>query len=753
MARLVVIGIGGTGTVCTEAIVHLAAFGYFPPDTVILPYLVDGDAAHPRAAALGRFIGVYRDLRQRRGASALQASGLLGIDIAPLRLDNPAAQAQSLHGLFELGLHPVSASIARLFFTDDEIGGPTDRIYANGFYGRTNAGACFFSDPRVRKSLRENLKEDLAVPGTKVMVIGSCFGGTGASGILSITGQLKDWAPKNAKPKIAVCQMEPYFEPTFAGSGGKGLLPDPSRFKAKASTTYQYLADLAGNSQLPLDHFFILGEPTWVKFEPEWFRADSQDNPRLWLEFAAAQAARAFAADGLPDKDRVLLRNLPVKPFGDPLDGPVRSLLHEAAAFWKISTGFVEPLLKEAVDSGRLPGHGWIDHLCEKTRPKDGEQQPRKLCEALLRDFADARGLAQDLITSCGLHDRPVKDDKKTAMTRDSFPVNFLPASVTTLATDSLVGAFSPRAAFRDFDNADGKDARLAPRPLAKWVARTLREDKSGESGSRGLQSFVQPTDAAEGDGQVSLRLVEKGRSFGPAHTNLSDADSFRDVAKAKKWGLSAAPRAPGDIPSIWAQAIAFGEALSGAGPAQQESRWLLLGLLHELTVPPAGGGNPPIWTFDATSQANANHALQAALRETNPLGEHYPGLVAPSGTVLVIVRNQANLAAPKPSDALGFVWPETIVVPARTIDTAARDILLARGRDLAASDFGPQLASHIDRNGFLRQLKDCGLPDANKVKLIDTLRGLAGPSHRTFSFRDGGPYQPAWPKWLRSVV
>src|SRR3954452_21431421 len=114
--KVVCIGIGGTGAACVEVITHLAAIGLFPPDTLIVPVVIDPDRGHPRITGLTNFLTAYTDLRTAAEGADLSDGGFWGARLVRDKKVNslrPAAQ-ESLYTLLGFA-SPKVRPLSRLF--------------------------------------------------------------------------------------------------------------------------------------------------------------------------------------------------------------------------------------------------------------------------------------------------------------------------------------------------------------------------------------------------------------------------------------------------------------------------------------------------------------------------------------------------------------------------------------------------------------------------------------------------------------
>ncbi len=121
-----------------------------------------------------------------------------------------------------------------------------------GFRGNPNIGSVVFH--KIRNTNEFSAFQSLFQPGNgdKVIVIGSLFGGTGASGIPEIVKAINTKAPQ---AKIATLLVLPYFSPMEKRGGAI----QSNRFNSKTKAAISYYED-SGLMNL-IDKVYFLGDP------------------------------------------------------------------------------------------------------------------------------------------------------------------------------------------------------------------------------------------------------------------------------------------------------------------------------------------------------------------------------------------------------------------------------------------------------------------------------------------------------------
>jgi len=211
--NLVIIGVGGTGAKIVEAVVHLAATGDAPLN--IYPVLIDQDLHNGNVQRTREAIKRYKiiqDSLEGIDSKWVFKSTLNKIDdrLLPLVPEEP-------HNSFNaaIGYAGMSSSeqkvIQSLFNTRQR-----EEILDKGYKKRANMGSVIFNS-----LLQKEDQKDETTPGLKmiisalssvsspdIVIAGSLFGGTGASGITNVGKYLRSKIPgANVKGLL----MLPYF--------------------------------------------------------------------------------------------------------------------------------------------------------------------------------------------------------------------------------------------------------------------------------------------------------------------------------------------------------------------------------------------------------------------------------------------------------------------------------------------------------------------------------------------------------------
>lgn len=812
--KLVCIGIGGTGAACIETVVHLAALGLFADGWELVPVVIDPDQQHPRITGMTSFLNSYAELRKRGSAKEdFNRGGLFGTAILrkpSLNVLRPAAQ-ENLFGLLGVA-NPRAKPLARLFFQEHEIGEPGSHEFANGYYGRANAGVCFFSDPAGKEAMLGVLRDHLKSANARVVVFGSVFGGTGAAGLLHVARTIrKDPQLKTFAPKIAVVQLESYFEPDPSLVEVTGEFVNlPETFERRTGAAYQFLSNLATNENLDFDQLYLLGVPNPEIFPPEWFKRDQQDNPHLFLEYLAAMAARDFVLNPPDDGPATLkIRAVASAPFAEPLD-TLRKLLYGAAVTYPILKNLVVPLLRNSGSSVLLPGHPWIHDLYQemillKGASSDGPPSVDRLTKEMLEHFEGSVVLLREILGHAGILEsawrtegtREVPDDLQarhvlmSTKTRGSFPPEFVPHMERFDPRDVLAHP-DPASMFDTYDRA--MDAGLPVRALYRWAMKaiSLKQPEAARSETRNYQ-LVQQEGRTDQTGQVlnlgnvpddafkevnAKQVLERlARASWKSPAKPDNEEDFDQKAYARLQDAeSLLRRDTSEYPSVWAPALVYHDFLMSKD-AGKRARYIHLGLLwvalmkwkghqsrppvHEfrLNIGEHPAGNKAAEEGDVVEPKELSPGFRDAIRSTCPLSrDKYKRAVSNRESVFALHRGGPG-SIPSEDEILGFFYPDTVIVPAPGLSTYNAELLYDLGLLAAGRRFPNMLLQRYKDNWFTK-LQESEVPNAEArgPEFLSFLQSFDRdkPHTNEMTTRDemhaAFPFQDAAASWIKHL-
>ena len=299
-----IIGIGGTGAKCVEAVAQLAAVGLFTEEPIKVLF-IDADETNGNLERARNSLAIYKNCYELVAGGDKQQSAWMKTRIESFDLWSPFGQDsmnKQLKTLFNYNTikqnQPALANLFDVLYTKEEREVSLDI----GFRGRPAIGSAVMSrvdldrlDGEPWASLIQQIRED---PGSgknlKVFLCGSIFGGTGASGLPTIA-RLIDNKLKNEKVregvKIGCLFVLPYFG--FSpppGENPDGVYAQSEKFLLNTEAALRYYLT---QGQEIFDTVYLLGNQNFsrVKFS---IGKNSQRNDPHFIELYAGLAARQF---------------------------------------------------------------------------------------------------------------------------------------------------------------------------------------------------------------------------------------------------------------------------------------------------------------------------------------------------------------------------------------------------------------------------------------------------------------------------
>jgi hypothetical protein len=167
-------------------------------------------------------------------------------------------------------LTDLQQDVTKLMFTEAEMNMPLNV----GFKGHPALGAAalallpLYRDDSVWVEVGAQLTKDLTTGPVRVMIIGSVFGGTGASVFFPLARRLREMAgPFVGNLTIAVMALAPYFTfPKQDSSKASGDGPDARKFPIATRAAAEFYNHLRTTGAWPFEAMFWLGDdkPTEV---------------------------------------------------------------------------------------------------------------------------------------------------------------------------------------------------------------------------------------------------------------------------------------------------------------------------------------------------------------------------------------------------------------------------------------------------------------------------------------------------------
>lgn len=317
-----IIGIGGTGARCIEAVIYLSAAGIFTRNVNML--LIDPDVDNGNSNSTIGLINNYIALTGLRQPQSPTKKGWLGSAVyppqffrskvnqdgrSPTRWNAPQRnQGRTFENVLQYDSCPEKLKqFIDLFYTSDDL----KMSLEVGYQGRTSVGSV---------ALKQDMEETVGTPGiglrefleslvrdleseTKVFVIGSIFGGTGAAGIPTIPALVANLDtrvfPEQNRGNLrwGTALVAPYFlfpPPTDSGNGeevreGPGTNSVLHPIAAKAALMHY------AHTPPDYQHLYLLGAPQRQETNTLNIRGGSQQrNQAHYIEIMTAFAAWDF---------------------------------------------------------------------------------------------------------------------------------------------------------------------------------------------------------------------------------------------------------------------------------------------------------------------------------------------------------------------------------------------------------------------------------------------------------------------------
>jgi hypothetical protein len=281
----ILLGVGGTGAKTVESALMLLAAGGLKG--AIHVGLIDQDGANGNVARTRLALTHLADFRSawsnQNAANYVgwpnkYVSGLGSLDIRhlfespePNALWSPNQKHNSLHHIMGENLSSEHRHLFDLLFMNNEE--EQTLPLAQGYRGRSHVGSAALVASLVdpRNALYPRLRELLDDPGHRqvnVFLVGSAFGGTGASGFPTIARKLarmrNDGSINNRGGiRIGGLLMLPYFSFDKPEEGASAVVT-ADELLPKAQLALEYYDNLFTHEQV-FDRFYVLG---WEHFFP-----------------------------------------------------------------------------------------------------------------------------------------------------------------------------------------------------------------------------------------------------------------------------------------------------------------------------------------------------------------------------------------------------------------------------------------------------------------------------------------------------
>ncbi len=437
------IGIGGTGAKCLESLIHLVAAGLMPDNEKLYVLFVDPDKANGSLSRANDLLKCYDHCRKNIVADTDFLK-------TPIEIADPDVWSPLADGVNQLNefikyniLKAQSEEIAHLF---DILYSPEEKETSldKGFRGHPSIGAAVMAssvnlkDEEPWKTFWERIETDNGqAKEVKVMLFGSIFGGTGASGFPTIARLLHDEfkAFKNPeKFQIGGVLMLPYF--SFSSIENAGMQANANDFLLNTQSALNYYSQ-QDNLKI-FNSVYVVGSDDVVDMRVSAIGGQEQENQPHFTELYSALAAVEFFSgkSAAKDDNRYQLAAREAKGLLKWTDLPMdtNELQKKILQLVRFSFAYLSnyyPMLKDIADNGQVYRAPWyVDFFKSKdidvkTRLQHEFDDVKKYCENFLLWFANvefsitaSQTTSQNLLNFTPFAYIRIDDNKKNTVDR-----------------------------------------------------------------------------------------------------------------------------------------------------------------------------------------------------------------------------------------------------------------------------------------------------------------------------------------------
>lgn len=407
-----VIGIGGTGAKCIEAIIQLASLGLFPTNKLNILF-VDADETNGNLQQSQNSLSFYQKCYGLLKGKHEECNWMT-TNIESYPVWSPFARTgtdKNLGSFFSYStIEQANPTLAHLFdvlYTEDE----RKVSLEVGFRGRPAIGAGIMTQIDLERldeppwsSFISQINNDAGGGAdTKVLLCGSIFGGTGASGLPTIGRLIANKLDKDGvrnKVKLGCIFALPYFN-FPRGTTNEVVYATSDLFLLNTEAALRYYNNHADQ----FDVKYLIGNQQFEQLGDFHVGKENQKNRPHFVELYAALAARNFFCHEPPDGVNVISRKKTgVLQWDDlPNTGEIKTELTNAARFAFIWLADFEGKLENAKAKGikELDGFDWFDKFFQGPKglfggiprkhlpnlSSDEQQEAIKIINDWCRDF------------------------------------------------------------------------------------------------------------------------------------------------------------------------------------------------------------------------------------------------------------------------------------------------------------------------------------------------------------------------------
>ncbi|MCM0590460.1 MAG: hypothetical protein KA716_09530 [Gloeotrichia echinulata DEX184] len=394
-----IVAIGGTGARVVQAVIHLAAAGLLKTqdnssEEEIRLLFIEPDKGNGNLSSTTQTIQIYQRFYNLLGSLNTQTRDWIATKVLPEEQPNiwslfANSNQRRLKDFFNFSSSELQHKhLLDVLFTQTE---QKEVLDTKGFKGRPAIGAAVLKklirDQAYQESWRNLCNQIRIDANAKVILCGSVFGGTGASGLPLIAQELKNL---NSGLELDALLVLPYFKFPESENAESQIFVRSEELMLRTKAALEYY-DIRAKDLF--DKCYLLGTPEFTEVEFS-DGGQNQKNPPHFLELYAALAVRdsLFGEQEVNNSNSVLLlsRKSPQRITWDdiPDNNQVRSKILTATIFALIWLIIINPNLKDAQNHNRqLP---YISRFYTRTgisNFQEQEQEPIKTVTAWCEDY------------------------------------------------------------------------------------------------------------------------------------------------------------------------------------------------------------------------------------------------------------------------------------------------------------------------------------------------------------------------------
>ncbi|HZI56697.1 MAG TPA: hypothetical protein VFF39_07965 [Verrucomicrobiae bacterium] len=391
-----VVAVGGSGAKLMQSLVHMGAAGLLPAQRrKLFALLVDPDENNGNVQDCQALVKTYNQCHE------LLKTGSDDLFSAAINLEGPWTpirdpRVDTLSEIFQydklVQAKAPDAELLDLFFEKQEI----NMSIKQGFRGRPSVGATVFAhsvrfDEPPWSDLKERIKAQSAEGSVRVILAGSVFGGSGASGVPTLVRLLASaFGGQVTNMHLGLVLFLPFFQ--FRPVPGEEIQADPAAFPMATAEALKYYHERGFLDFC--NSIYCVGEEVPSQLVVSAVGAAEQRNEPHFIELVAGMGTMRFFNDQLPSKSGALAvagrksENTVAwddLPYDEHKGRDLTRKLQQMAVFSVAYRYIFYPQIEAALTAGKSQTAFWVDHV---ERPK----VDRALAGRALRELYDYVG-------------------------------------------------------------------------------------------------------------------------------------------------------------------------------------------------------------------------------------------------------------------------------------------------------------------------------------------------------------------------